>query len=231
MDRRRRIGGLPELALILPWGIAGPRDSAIVGGTLVPVRPLVALPRVSPTPLTPGASRRQRLGGRTSRQSSAPGAPRSPCHRSSTPDVEAEAAGDVMARVDALCLPGGPDVSPLRVRRGPVPSSPHQRASRTRRRRPRPGAAAVALDKPVLAICRGHQVLNVALGGTLHQHLPDLVGRRNAAGHFHHHNDIDVVAESKTATGDGNDDRPRALRPPPGGRPTRIRTRRHGVVG
>ena len=63
--------------------------------------------------------------------------------------------------------------------------------------------AAVAQDKPVLAICRGHQVLNVALGGTLHQHLPDIIGKRDAAGHYHHHNDIDVVAESKTATAMG----------------------------
>ncbi|MFN3704877.1 MAG: gamma-glutamyl-gamma-aminobutyrate hydrolase family protein [Thermoflexales bacterium] len=33
---------------------------------------------------------------------------------------------------------------------------------------------AVAADKPLFAICRGVQVLNVALGGTLHQHLPEL---------------------------------------------------------
>jgi putative glutamine amidotransferase len=31
-------------------------------------------------------------------------------------------------------------------------------------------------ELPLLAICRGHQILNVALGGTLHQHLPDVVG-------------------------------------------------------
>ena len=63
--------------------------------------------------------------------------------------------------------------------------------------------AAIAQDKPVLAICRGHQVLNVALGGTLHQHLPDVIGKRAAAGHYHNHNDIDVVAGSKTAAAMG----------------------------
>ena len=37
--------------------------------------------------------------------------------------------------------------------------------------------AAIAAGKPMLCICRGFQELNVALGGTLYQHLQDLPGR------------------------------------------------------
>ena len=37
-------------------------------------------------------------------------------------------------------------------------------------------ARALATEMPILAICRGAQVLNIALGGTLHAHLPDVVG-------------------------------------------------------
>src|SRR3954453_19073148 len=79
----------------------------------------------------------------------------------------------IIERLDGVCLSGGPDIEPATY--GAVahaelgPTEPEVdlfelglvRAARRR-------------GLPVLAICRGMQVLNVARGGTLVQHLPDL---------------------------------------------------------
>lgn len=59
--------------------------------------------------------------------------------------------------------------------------------------------SALERDLPLLAICRGSQVLNVALGGDLHQHLPDLVGdvaHKQTPGTFARH-DVSVAAGSE----------------------------------
>lgn len=113
-------------------------------------------------------------------------------------DVD-EVAADVLARVDGLCLPGGPDVSPHRY--GDTVLHPQLIKVGHEHDALDLALARAAVDQgiPVLAICRGHQVLNVALGGTLHQHLPDVIGRRAAAGHDHRQHDIDVVPGSRTA--------------------------------
>jgi gamma-glutamyl-gamma-aminobutyrate hydrolase PuuD len=78
-------------------------------------------------------------------------------------------------RLDALILTGGGDLNPSRY--GAIA---HGRTGYVRDFRDEAELAlvrrALDLELPFLGICRGLQVLNVALGGTLHQHVPDLVG-------------------------------------------------------
>jgi putative glutamine amidotransferase len=59
--------------------------------------------------------------------------------------------------------------------------------------------AALERDMPVLAVCRGSQVLNVARGGDLLQHLPDVVGdekHKHTPGVFADH-DVDLVSGTR----------------------------------
>jgi len=82
---------------------------------------------------------------------------------------------DVIGRLDGLVLSGGGDIDPARYGAAADPRCGPASAARDEAEL---ALAAAALEHrlPVLGICRGLQVLNVALGGTLHQHLPDLVG-------------------------------------------------------
>lgn len=85
--------------------------------------------------------------------------------------TEAAQAGKAASRMDGLLLAGGPDVHPERYGAAVDPSA---------RVSTQPGLddldfplleAALARDLPVLGICRGMQVLNVAFGGSLIQHV------------------------------------------------------------
>lgn len=88
----------------------------------------------------------------------------------------------VLDGLDGLIITGGQDVDPSMYGQARHPRTGPPAADRdgwefalTR--------AALARDIPLLGICRGAQVLNAALGGTLHQHLPDLLGHtRHQAG-------------------------------------------------
>ena len=89
---------------------------------------------------------------------------------------------EVLDLLDGLVLAGGADIDP-----SAYGAPPHPETSGTVPERDGPELAlarrAVERDMPVLGICRGMQLLNVAYGGTLLQHVPDLVGddehRRN----------------------------------------------------
>jgi len=84
-------------------------------------------------------------------------------------------ADEILAIVDAVMLMGGGDVEPSRY--GGADRAELYGIEPTRDELELAVvAAAERHDVPLLAICRGIQVLNVAHGGTLHQHLPELEG-------------------------------------------------------
>jgi gamma-glutamyl-gamma-aminobutyrate hydrolase PuuD len=91
------------------------------------------------------------------------------------PDGPGQGADEAIAVLDGLVLTGGGDVDPLVYGEEAVPEVGGVDVNRDASERALLQAALRA-DLPVLAICRGCQVLNIELGGTLHQHLPDVVG-------------------------------------------------------
>lgn len=88
---------------------------------------------------------------------------------------QAAGAEQLTGQLDGLLLTGGADISPERYG-----ARAHDQTSGTR-----PGRddwetsllqEALTADLPVLGVCRGAQLLNVVLGGTIEQHLPDVAG-------------------------------------------------------
>jgi putative glutamine amidotransferase len=110
-------------------------------------------------------------------------------------------------RVDALLLAGGADIDPASYGAGEV--HPETRGTRRDRDEFEIALCRRALDRdlPVLGVCRGMQLLNVALGGTLHQHLPDVVGHedhRHTPGAFGDH-EVRLAAGSLAARAAGGE--------------------------
>ena len=122
---------------------------------------------------------------------------------------------EILDRLDGLLLTGGTDL-------GVSPERDDFEVALARR--------ALERDMPVLGICRGMQLMNVALGGGIEQHLPDVVGHENhrhTPGAFadhhvrlepgslaarvvgreqeavksHHHQGLDGLGEGLVATG------------------------------
>lgn len=127
----------------------------------------------------------------------------------------------VLGAVDGLVVSGGADVDPGRYGEA---AGPHTDTPRPDRDAWEIALVLGAIERglPVLAICRGHQLMNVALGGSLTQHVPDItaadhgdapgayaptdvdivdgtlvravLGPRSTV-HCHHHQAIDRVAD------------------------------------
>ena len=93
-----------------------------------------------------------------------------------------DAACELLQRFDALVLMGGPDVDPSLYGQPASPRvygvSPHQDAFESALLR-----AAIANQRPVLAVCRGMQLANVVLGGSLVQHLGDAPNAASLVDH------------------------------------------------
>jgi putative glutamine amidotransferase len=97
--------------------------------------------------------------------------------------------GEVLDTLDGLVFSGGNDMAPQTYGASEDPATNGTNPARDR------GevallTAALERDLPVLAICRGVEVLNVVRGGDLVQHLPDIVGHeehRAVVGEFSEH--------------------------------------------
>jgi len=105
---------------------------------------------------------------------------------------------ETLDALDGVIFSGGGDLDP-----DLYGAEPHEETDMPRTERDaaelRLLEAALDRDMPVLAICRGSQLLNVARGGDLEQHLPEAVGHeqhRHDPGSFSDH-DVKVAADSR----------------------------------
>jgi gamma-glutamyl-gamma-aminobutyrate hydrolase PuuD len=100
-----------------------------------------------------------------------------------------EGVEETLDALDGVIFSGGADIDPQAYGADPHPETAMVQPERDRAELSLLEAA-LARELPVLAICRGMQLLNVAHGGDLHQHLPELVGHeghRERVGEFSEH--------------------------------------------
>ncbi len=110
-----------------------------------------------------------------------------------------ESAAALAADLDGLVLAGGVDVCPRSY--GEEPARPEWEGDAARDEMELSLLRAVlALDKPVLGVCRGHQLLNVAFSGTLYQDISTYVEgslvHRDPVPYDQNRHDIEIVAGS-----------------------------------
>ncbi|ALG08134.1 gamma-glutamyl-gamma-aminobutyrate hydrolase family protein [Kibdelosporangium phytohabitans] len=149
-----------------------------------------------------------------------------------------------VSRLDGLVLSGGADIDPSRYGQAPHESTGTLRLERDTSEF---GLFHLALeaDLPVLGVCRGLQLINIALGGTLHQHVPEVAGSKthnptpgvfgsndiklapgsvvgglvgeNTIVHCHHHQAVDQLGSGLSAVGWAQDGTVEAVELPEAG--------------
>jgi putative glutamine amidotransferase len=141
-------------------------------------------------------------------------------------DASAEAPEQLLDLLDGLVLSGGADLDPATYGAVPAPETTGFRPERDRFELAL-ARGAMERDLPVVGICRGMQLLNVACGGTLIQHLSDVdlhlhtpgqfsdhdvrlepgslaaraVGAERVSVRSHHHQGVDRLGEGLIASG------------------------------
>jgi putative glutamine amidotransferase len=111
-----------------------------------------------------------------------------------------DAVEETLDVLDGLVLSGGNDLEP-----SAYGAEPHPKTNGTNPARDAGElallTAALARDLPVLAVCRGFEVLNVARGGDLVQHLPDAVGHEEHRAVLGQFSDHDVRVDESSQLG------------------------------
>jgi putative glutamine amidotransferase len=111
-------------------------------------------------------------------------------------------AEELIGEVDGLLVPGGWDIDPTLYGEEPAPDASERRDPELDRSEIALVRCAVRRAVPVLGICRGQQVINVALGGSLHQHVDghDMHGKpRSLLAHR-----IDITPQSELGAAVGS---------------------------
>jgi putative glutamine amidotransferase len=118
-------------------------------------------------------------------------------------EAGADGPGQVLSLLDGLVLAGGADIDPAAYGAEPQPGTT---GSRPERDRFEIALARAALERelPLLGVCRGMQLLNVACGGTLVQQLPDSPTHLHTPGVFSDHH-VRLAAGSLAARAAGGE--------------------------